>query len=354
MGGMNYHLDIRFVDGVQWIARIRRFNATSPPPDLRDYIMRSEVAALQLLSKTNVPAPKVFDYGLHGQTPVKVGYILMEKLPGKSLRWSLTSPGQRKKIMSQLADVYIELESLSFHKMGSLVQPGTDHIGPFARESLTEYINSQMIPLGPYTDPRDYLHSSIEFILRLIMNGEIYAGREVDAFLVHCFLLDCIPEVLLRSRLDDGKFYLRHADDKGDHVLVDNDFNITGIVDWEWAYTTSKSEAFKSPIMLLPVADFYNGSNSIGEDESIFATLLENKGNQDLAEIVRNGRLLHRFQFCCGYDLADWEGFVGLFQGLRKALNKDADLSWEDWKRSALERYSSDVRLEMLLLRRRD
>jgi hypothetical protein len=46
-----------------------------------------------------------------------------------------------------------------------------------------------------------------------------------------------------------------------------------------------------------------------------------------------------------------WLGrvFLGLFQGLRKALNKDADLSWEEWKRSALHRYSSDVRLETLL-----
>jgi hypothetical protein len=349
MGGMNYHINIHFVDGVRWLARIRRFNATSPPPDLRDYIIRSEVATLQRLSETQVPAPKVFDYALHGQTAVGVGYILMEKLSGKSLRWSLTSPQQRTKVMSQLADVYIELESMSFANMGSLDQPGADHIGPFARESLTEYVDSQMIPLGPYNDPRDYLHASIELVLRLIMNGERYAGREIDAFLVHRFLLDCISEILEHHRFDDGRFYLRHADDKGDHILVDSDFNITGIIDWEWAYTESKSEAFKSPIMLLPVADFYNGNNCIGEDESTFADILENKGNKRLAEIVRNGRLLHRFQFCCGYDFADWEGFLGLFQGLRKALKKDADLNWEDWKRSALQRYSSDVRLKTLL-----
>lgn len=85
--------------------------------------------------------------------------------------------------------------------MGSLDQPGADHIGPFARESLTEslteFIGSQMIPLGPYTEPKDYLDSSIGLILKLIMNGEIYAGHEVDAFLVHRFLLDCVTGVLL-------------------------------------------------------------------------------------------------------------------------------------------------------------
>lgn len=109
MGRMNYHIEILFVDGVRWIARIRRFNATSPPPDLRNYIMRGEVATLQLLSQTKIPTPKVFDYGIHGQTAVGVGYILMEKLPRKSLRWPLASSEQRAKVMSQLAGVYIEL-----------------------------------------------------------------------------------------------------------------------------------------------------------------------------------------------------------------------------------------------------
>jgi len=39
MGGMNYHIEVSFDDGMKWIARIRRFNATSPPVALRDYII---------------------------------------------------------------------------------------------------------------------------------------------------------------------------------------------------------------------------------------------------------------------------------------------------------------------------
>ncbi|PWY78928.1 hypothetical protein BO83DRAFT_461149 [Aspergillus eucalypticola CBS 122712] len=323
MGGMNYHIEILFADGARWLARIRRSNATSPPPGLRDYIMRSEVATLQFLGKTKIPVPKVFDYALEGQTPVGVGYILMEKIPGKSLR-------QRKKVMTQLADVYIELERFAFDR--------SDHIASFARESMTEYVNSQMIPLGPYKDPKEYLQSTIELIMRLILRGESYAGREMDAFLVHRFLLSSLPKVLEHHTYDDGRFYLRHADDEGDHILVEGDYNITGIVDWEWAHTDSKTEAFKSFVMLFPISDFYDGVNTVGEDESTFADTLEAKGNNGLAEIVRNGRLLHRFQFCCGYDFADWEGFLCLFQGLRNALNIDADMSWVDWKMNALER----------------
>lgn len=103
------------------------------------------------------------------------------------------------------------------------------------------------------------------------MRGECYAEREIDAFLIHCFLLDSASNILLYHGLDDGRFYLKHADDKGDRILVYDDYNITGIVDWEWAHTDSKSAAFNSPVLLLPVADLYDGTNHLGEDELLFA-----------------------------------------------------------------------------------
>lgn len=74
--------------------------------------------------------------------------------------------------------------------------------------------------------------------------------------------------------------------------------------------------------------------NDLGEDELAFAQSLEDKRHLDLAEIVRNGRMLHWFEFCCGYDLGDWEGFLGPFQGLRRALDVDGDLEWEVWRES--------------------
>lgn len=124
MGGMNYHVEIRFEDGITWISRIRRFNATSPPAALRDYIIQSEVATLRFLAQTAVPAPKVFDFELeHPGNPVGVGFILMEKLPGKSLRWSIATQEQRKRVMNQLADTFIELHKHPFQLLGSLDSP---------------------------------------------------------------------------------------------------------------------------------------------------------------------------------------------------------------------------------------
>lgn len=349
MGGMNYHLEILFEDGISWLARIRRLNATSPPLDVREYIMRSEVSTLQFSSKTNVPIPRVFDFDFDEANPIGVCYILMEKLPGKSLRWSLTSPDQRRKVASQLADIYIELKAHPFPMTGSLAQPGSCVIGPFARESLTDYLGSRMKALGPFLSTTEYFNSHLQLTLDLISRQEAYVNRPVDAFLIHRFLKDRVPEICTMSDLDDGNFYLKHADEKGDQILVDDQYNITGIIDWEWAHTDSKSAAFNSPIVLLPVADFYAGVNGIGEEETVFAQFLEEKGHPDLWTIVRNGRLLHRFRFCCGYDLDDWEGFLGIFGGLLKGLGITEDLHWETWRAEALERYQSDCQLQQVI-----
>ncbi|RDW62925.1 phosphotransferase family protein [Aspergillus mulundensis] len=362
MGGQNIHVEIQFEDGILWLARIRRVNAMSPPLDLRRYILLSEAATLQFLSsETKIPVPRIFDYQFDEGNPIGVGYIIYEKIPGKPLNWPSATTEQKHKIIDQLADIYIELRSRPFDLLGSLDQPGTSHIGPLAGETHTDYkADGQMRPLGPFTNLNDFLRASIEFTLDLIRRGERYASRPIDAFLIHRFLLDSIP-ALIRQIQPRGtnsnsqlhsKCYLTHADSKGDHVLTDPNHAIAAMIDWEWAHTAPASLAFNSPVMLLPVADFYDGVTQIGEDEEFFAQVLQDKGHPDLAEIVRKGRVLHFFVFCCGYP-GDWEGYLGLFGGLRRALDSggDGELEWEAWREKMLIVYKEDAILRELMAR---
>ncbi|KAI0882820.1 kinase-like domain-containing protein [Annulohypoxylon maeteangense] len=352
MGGMNYHIELRFDDGVKWIARIRRFNATSPPAELRDHIIQREVATLKFLEQTSAPTPKVFDFTLdHADNPVGVGYILMEKLPGKPLLEVSRTKEQMKRVMEQLADVFIELHKYPFNRLGSLDNPGDSHVGALARESLTDFIQSEMRTMGPFSSMEEYHKSSLQLLLDQILRQEMYSNRAVDAYLIHRFLLDLVPSVL-SSAQDDGKFYLKHADDKGDHILVDENFNITGIIDWEWAHTAPLSHAFNSPLAIFDVAEFYNGVNNLSDNETVFARIFGGKGHQDLADSVWKGRLQHRFNFCCGHNLEDWSGFLGLFQGLRNAVKVDDGMDWDGWKIAALDRYKDDAGLQLLLRRK--
>ncbi|EPE04410.1 hypothetical protein F503_01414 [Ophiostoma piceae UAMH 11346] len=353
MGGMNYHFEVTFDDGVVWIARIRRHNVTSPPRAVGNYIVQSEVTTLRYLADT-VPSartPRVFDFALQDSTnPVGVGYILMEKLPGTSLRWSVATDIQRRRVMDQLADVFIELSQHSFLSMGSLSlsKDGKAEVGPVAREAFMDMHGDMLCHSGPFTSILDYYQQDIRLVLIRILHSELYAPKPVDAYLAHLYLRDVAPSVLPKEDI----YYLKHADDKGDHLLVDADYNLTGIIDWEWAHTAPASIAFNSPIGFLPVGDFYDGANDIGADESVFAQLLADKGRDDLAQCVRTGRLQHRFAFCCGYDMdTDWEGFLGLFRGLREAVQIDAGIDWDEWKAKALDKYRDDDGLKQLLER---
>ena len=194
--------------------------------------------------------------------------------------------------MSQLADSFIELRKYPFDQLGCLDRLEASHIGPFARESLTDLVDGRMKLMGPCSSLEDYHVSSLRQIMGRILSGEMYSYRPVDAYLIHRFVLDLVPAVLPKPYFTaDRHCYLKHADDKGDHILVDEDNNITGIIDWEWAHTTSAAIAFNSPLALLPVNDFYDGKNELGEDEAVFAQILVEKGHPDLAKHVRNGRL---------------------------------------------------------------
>ncbi|KAI9870470.1 MAG: hypothetical protein M1830_004217, partial [Pleopsidium flavum] len=364
MGNVNYHIELCFRDGISWIARIKRRNASTPPAAVREYMIRSEIATYRFLEKTDVPTPKVFDYVVGSDNPVGVGYILMEKIPGRPLPSTSHTMEQMQKVLGQLADVYVELERHPFDAMGSLDQPGTDHIGALASELLAEVVvekndSSFVYPdlLGPFVAAREYYVTMISRILDMIVSGELYPLWTVDTFLIHRFLLDLVPLLLNPTPpfMDDGaKFYLRHADDKGDHILVDDEFNITGIIDWEWAYTAPKAEAFSSPLALWNVGDFFDGSNELSENEQAFADLLDTKschGAVGLGHYVRSGKRQQRFQFISGYELYDWDfnGYVSIFAGLRKVFGVDADVEWGEWRQSALERYRHDDRLKVLL-----
>lgn len=140
-------------------------------------------------------------------------------------------------------------------------------------------------------------------------------------------------------------------DDKGDHILVDDAFNIVGVIDWEWAQTTTLSEAFSAPLYLLDVGEYYRGSNDLSRQESEFASILTQKGEDSLASAVNQGRIAHRLAHCVGGDVNDPDSLRIHFMGLLKATlvcHAPFD-SWDQWRESVLRRYSDDGGLKILV-----
>lgn len=356
-GGQNCHVDIEFDDEVTWIARIRLDDPLLPPSATQAYIFLSEVATLEFLARTRVPAPHVYSYELESPgNAVGTSYILMEKLEGKPLDWDSANAEQRVWVMEQLADVYLELEKHPIPLTGSLFQrsrgPALDpvQVGSFAQVPCFETPEQG---LGPFETLEAAYTVIIRQQMRMLANHEINS-LPVDNYLAFLWRLRALPELIAKSASRVGPFYLKHYDDKGDHILIDDKYNITGLIDWEFASAEAKELAFSAPCMMWPVGQFYDGDNSLAEDEVHFATIFEQRGRRDLGETVRGGRRWQRYLFFVGGGIpGDMAEFEPLFQGLRRSFvgeDRTAIPSYADWKVGALGEFAKgDAQLQTLV-----
>ncbi|CAL1708633.1 unnamed protein product [Somion occarium] len=357
MGDLNYHFPLIFDDGDTWICRVRRVNVNTPPKAIENVVVQSEVATLQFLHSIGVPVPQVHDFGLHTPTnPLSTAYILMDRVDGKPLRWFEVDEEDKKHILEQFADIFIKLSDHPFNAIGGLQQSGdagTYAVGPFT--AYTSFLadlhpHGAISLLGPYDTYEMYLRAVLERTLEYIHSGKGYVENRVDNYLLHKYLYERIPDIVKATNTDDG-FCLKHLDDKGNHILVDERNNIVGVIDWEWAQTVPKAIAFAAPIFIAGTRKYFLDEDmELSSDETALADILDGKGKGELAMLVRNGRLQHRIWRSI-FENKTAENLPVAFTSLQKSLFgvDKAVLEWAVWKEPALARYKDDAGLQRLL-----
>lgn len=240
MGSANYHARIRFHDGSpSWLLRVPRVAsfAVCLPVPLADYLILSEYTTLKFLETTTVPAPRAFSYGVcDNETDHGVGasFLLMEELPGKpwageGVSGKEATEDEKARVWSGLAEILVELEHHPFPKVGSLCFQSSNSIGVSAVASDRFVV---LTPKGPFDDSIAYYTAFAEQYLVLIADGQLYAEYPVDAYLVYRFLKDNASQLTQQDEAQSQEeLFIKHVDDKGGHLLVDDNLNITGIID---------------------------------------------------------------------------------------------------------------------------
>jgi aminoglycoside phosphotransferase (APT) family kinase protein len=61
-----------------------------------------------------------------------------------------------------------------------------------------------------------------------------------------------------------GGFFLKHVDDHGGHLLLDDEDNITGIIDWQMARVVPRDEAFGPSLISVDMSALCRGNVSLG------------------------------------------------------------------------------------------
>lgn len=259
-----------------------------------------------------------------------------------AFNWQSATSQQRLKVLQQLADIYLELEKHPFPRVGSIFEPD-GQVGPFAQ---TRYFQAPEQSLGPFVNLQDTYTAIIKQQQQGISDLE-FTRFPLDNYLAFSWRLEHLPELLSTSGSPSGPFYLRHGEDKGDHILIDNEYNITAIIDWEFSSVDAKEYAFSSPTMAWPIGKYFAGDNTLCPEEVEFAKMFEARGRKDMADIVMNGRRWQRFlDFQSDSIVERREDLESFFVGLRNCFsessNKEQGWSYESWKKSVTTRYWKD------------
>jgi len=158
--------------------------------------------------------------------------------------------------------------------------------------------------------------------------------------LVYRFLQDSA------TRLADSedKFFLRHVDDKGDHLLVDKDLNITGIIDWQMVRVVPRREAFALSLISIDMGALCDGHVSLGEND----VALGNALREERLELARytGDEKVRRFFWGLGLEF-EWDYALSLANAILQVF--EVEDGWDEWKKAALKRYESDERLKALV-----
>jgi len=339
MGCANYHAWLAFDNGDKWIIRVPRTGFSDVPPELVEYLVANEYATLKFLEPAKIPTPKPYGYGLASDPSNRVGvsYILMQAMPGKPFYASQVSHTQKQRVIEQLADIMIEIYKHPVPLAGSLVMQD-------GHTKLSSVASNRFVVLGtygPFETSLDYIISITEQYLDLIADGQVHHTYPLEAFLYYRFLRKNAAKIVGSDTA--GNFFLKHVDDKGDHLLVDKNLNITGIIDWQFARTVPSAEAFGPSYVTADLDALYSGNTGVTDDDRLLANALRNRGANELASYAADNEVMRRFHHGLASGLSKNEArsmLKGMVEVVRNQRVDDIDA----WIAEQSEESRSDPR----------
>lgn len=238
-GHHNVIFEIAFSDSSQWIVRVRLPEKDASERDHVETDMLSEIATMRVVaSRTTIPLPTIYHFEVDASNVFGFRYILMQALPGRHAQsgLALSVPEERLRTLTdQLADYYHQLSRLRFDRIGRL------WCGRTAEEQPS------IVPVpnvgGSFSTSLEYF-----YVLRKRHNRIIQSEHAGDKeWMTAVWVLEqALPSIIVEEFIH-GPFPLCHIDLHYNNILIDDDFNITGIIDWSDSQTVPLELFLNSP-----------------------------------------------------------------------------------------------------------
>jgi hypothetical protein len=240
-GFNNVVVELTFSDQTCWLARIpyRTFDSNER------ISLLSEIATMRAIrERTKIPVSHIYAFNMSAEQPFGYPYVLMEYLGGRSLDIGIATsvpPEHHEKVANQLANVFAELQKLTFDRIGRL----------WCGENVDEPL--EIVAMGWHCTPGP-LDTSLEYLYnqQQEQNREIMTLHPGDPdWLTACWVLKtAIARVVIEDRIR-GPFPLCHLDLHFGNMLFDNDFNLTGIIDWSNAQAAPLEQLSVCPELII-------------------------------------------------------------------------------------------------------
>jgi hypothetical protein len=166
-------------------------------------------------------------------------YYFVEYLDGKPyppfLQTQYVVPTDHTvKAIYNVAKWFLTLERVSFDAVGSL------HFDPDVPKKIVVGPVMDTVPQlgrtpffrGPYKTAKERYVDFFDTALKQIIAGtRALAKHNVDDYLIAMEIRSLVSQC---KELEDGPWYMKHGEDKGDHFMLREDGSVSGVIDWDW------------------------------------------------------------------------------------------------------------------------
>ncbi|KAI0895735.1 kinase-like domain-containing protein [Annulohypoxylon nitens] len=200
-------------------------------------------------NRTKIPIPQLIGWDASVDNPLGYEWTLLARVPGETLSdiWHKLDAKQMGGILSQLANIIVELHSLKFKWIGGITSKSNEDDGWIVGQVIDEtfwathqvllwpaHSSVQNLNIrGPYKTYAGYIGTQVRlYTLQIQMHENLRPYR----YLVHPLdtLLDVLDE--RDEELSKTRFVLAHRDLHFGNIMYDQKAKkITGILDWEFA-----------------------------------------------------------------------------------------------------------------------
>ncbi|KAJ5927766.1 Aminoglycoside phosphotransferase [Penicillium verhagenii] len=332
-GSFNWAIFICFDDRVRWILRSPH-PRTFMPMEMGMKLLVSEAATLRYLkAHSDIPVPEVYDYCASSDNAIGVPFIFMSEAPGWPLSKVWRPAGSSRpeldtlskaKVLSQLSDITWKLSQLRFDTIGSLFEENESFEIKecLSRGHMLYGRYSLEIPRGPFTS-----ESAVD-----LWNDFVTIGRKTDSSdnrLDYIIAGDALRDIVRKFDLpaiNPETFPLCHADLSVNNIYVDDNYNITCVIDWAFASSIPEFMVLATP-GLPQYRDEIDSELHVPFINGFIAAMpgsIEEKLIQKYRETLERGQVSWRFSRLLTFDtISDYKLTSLLLSGtLQMALKR--------------------------------